>query len=464
MRFNQFVAWASLTGSLSVSTAELVSILKRDAAGTATVYLNEPSGKPQNLASGFIYGLPDDPDGSANSEIPESYIKGIGFNYCRAGGAQLKDSLGWVANQYEGRWNSTLSNYRTTRRYGGRFTLLMHDLWGADSLQAADFQYPGDNGDWKSYDEFLDQVFSDIKKHHMYPGLDIDIWNEPDLSGFWDTTQEQYLAMWERTHTRIRNELPGVPITGPSTSTPATANNQWWEAYMKHISKTATVPDIYSWHLLSPNRNLRESKQQFEVLRKDNKLPNRPLTINEYAWTGNDEQSPAGAVFYISQLERHNAHGLRANWGSGPQLHDLMANLLVKQDGNYSPTGEWHVYNYYHKEMKGFRVTTSPSDDEFFEVYATHAGSPSSVKVLASVRPIAGTKTYGLSISGLSAVGISGQSVDVRTRRFDGPDRQTTIQGPVDLGVERYDIKNDEITLSVSPDQVTNAFAFELEV
>lgn len=80
----------------------------------------------------------------------------------------------------------------------------MHDLWGADSLQDPDFSYPGDDGDWTSYDDFLTQVFSDIVENDMIDGLDIDIWNEPDIPAFWNASQEQYLAMWNRTYPRIR--------------------------------------------------------------------------------------------------------------------------------------------------------------------------------------------------------------------------------------------------------------------
>lgn len=71
-------------------------------SGIATVSLAEPSGTPSHLASGIIYGLPDNEDGSANTNIPESFITGMGLNYCRAGGAQLPDpALGWAAGQYE---------------------------------------------------------------------------------------------------------------------------------------------------------------------------------------------------------------------------------------------------------------------------------------------------------------------------------------------------------------------------
>lgn len=90
---------ASLQVVKSVATpSSLVS--PRDAIGTATVSLAVPSGTPEHLASGFIYGLPDSADGSANFSIPDRLIRDMGFNYNRAGGAQIS-SLGWVAGQFE---------------------------------------------------------------------------------------------------------------------------------------------------------------------------------------------------------------------------------------------------------------------------------------------------------------------------------------------------------------------------
>ena len=42
---------------------------------------------------------------------------------------------------------------RRTAALGGKFVLLDHDLWGADG--AAISRFPGDNGDWTDYDNFL---------------------------------------------------------------------------------------------------------------------------------------------------------------------------------------------------------------------------------------------------------------------------------------------------------------------
>ena len=115
-------------------------------AQTATVTLSAQIGAPSHLASGLIYGIPD-----TQNQIPAQFYTGMGFNYGRAGGAQLPSpSRGWVysTSEYSGRFNSGLSNYKTTRKYGGRYQLLLHDLWGTDT--GANI-YPGDNGDWTRY-------------------------------------------------------------------------------------------------------------------------------------------------------------------------------------------------------------------------------------------------------------------------------------------------------------------------
>lgn len=103
------------------------------------------------------------------------------------------------------RFATVLANYQTTRAQGGTFILLIHDLWGTDGTQASTAPYPGDDGDWSSWDNYLTQLFSDIDANGMTTNLVVDIWNEPDLGTvFWGRTQAQYLQMWGRTYYRWR--------------------------------------------------------------------------------------------------------------------------------------------------------------------------------------------------------------------------------------------------------------------
>lgn len=59
---------------------------------TATVNLGVSKGIPSQWASCFIYGIPDTPN-----QIPDHWYTQIGFQYGRAGGAQLDaPARGWI--------------------------------------------------------------------------------------------------------------------------------------------------------------------------------------------------------------------------------------------------------------------------------------------------------------------------------------------------------------------------------
>ena len=51
--------------------------------------------------------------------------------------------------------------------------------------------WPGDNGNWTAYTNFINQIISDVKANGM-TGSDVrwDMWNEPNV-GFWCRSQAQ---------------------------------------------------------------------------------------------------------------------------------------------------------------------------------------------------------------------------------------------------------------------------------
>jgi hypothetical protein len=48
---------------------------------------------------------------------------------------------------------------------------LIHDLWGADGTQNSSAPYPGDNGNWASWDAYLTQWISDMNANDATAGL-----------------------------------------------------------------------------------------------------------------------------------------------------------------------------------------------------------------------------------------------------------------------------------------------------
>lgn len=218
---------------------------------------------------------------------------------------------------------------------------------------------------------------------------------------------------------------------------------------MSYIAAHDSVPDIYSWHQIGAwEREPDTTIPDFNTLREKHGLPQRPIDVNEYAWP--DEQHPAGSVFFLSQLERHNIRGLRANWGSGSGLHDTMANLLFKKDGNYQPNGEWYLYRYY-AQMDGSRVSTHASSDRKFDVFATVSNNRA--KILAGARSV--PQSYEISVSSLSSLGLPEQgSVHIRTLQFNWSGKEADPGEPIDLGISQH-------TYSANKVSITNPSTFD---
>lgn len=177
------------------------SLVRRDDNTTASVNLGVAKGSPQHWASGFIYGIPDTPD-----QIPDHWYTDMGFNYGRTGGAQLTaPARGWIwgHEEYLGRLNSALSNYQTCRKYGAEVVMLPHDIWGTDSTNDTTV-WPGDNGDWTDWDNFVQTLMADLADNDALEGLVWDIWNEPDIDIFWKRSQQQWIDLYIRTHKILR--------------------------------------------------------------------------------------------------------------------------------------------------------------------------------------------------------------------------------------------------------------------
>jgi hypothetical protein len=440
------------------------SVLPRQSSqDTATVDLTAGArrGAPQNLASGVLYGIPDDP-----TQIPDHFYSDMGFNYARVGGAQL-DAGGWVdgLETYYARFNNTRDNYLQARKFGAKVIILPHDIWGTDHATQSS-NWPGDNGNWTDYDNYLNQLIGDLKTNDMLDGLVYDTWNEPDGS-FWDRSQAQYLDLWSRTYSRIRqdSELDGVLISGPSYASQPNTDNDWWTNWVQRIVADQTIPDQYTWH--DEPGDVANDIPRWTAIREQYNLPDREININEYATF--DRQISAGAAWWISRLERYNLRGLRGNWLSGWQLRDFLASLLTKTDTDdytgtgYAGNGEFNVYKYYYQNMTGERATTTGTGDSVMDVFTTV--DTDKVRVLTGVLNQQGT--WYITISGLPAVGLaSSGTLDIQTWGFDDAGHFGAVTGPSDRGVYGHQYDGDSVTFPVyqtSQDENT-AWAFEFDI
>jgi hypothetical protein len=359
---------ALLTAGALVASA-LVSLAgpARAADESISVDFSTAGAAPTYRASGWIYGM------SENASAPaDHFYRDVKFRYMRAGGAQLDSPGGWVSGKYDRRWNATRAQLLRTRSLGGEFILLPHDLWGADGYPIS--RFPGDNGNWTDYDNFLTRLIADVRATGA--PVQWDLWNEPNITLFWNRPQSQYLELWRRTYQRVRAEFPTQLIVGPSLAGVPSTSPGWWTQYLDFVRANNVVPDIVSWHSLpgDPVANVAAANASLD----QRGIPHpRPYQINEYG--ASNEQNPGDGSWYIARLERAGADGLRANWASAGNLHNDLGNLLVRNSaGQHQPKGEWWVYRFYGSQT-GQIASVTPSQS--YDAFATKASGTAKVLV-----------------------------------------------------------------------------------
>ncbi|KAH6647772.1 glycoside hydrolase family 39 protein [Truncatella angustata] len=420
---------------------------------TATVDLSKTRGDPQNVASGFIYGIPD----NYPNQIPDHWYTDIGFRYARTGGAQLgAPSRGWLWGEFEGRL---------------QYSYIAQQLMACAGANSSTL-WPGDNGNWVDFDKYLATLLDALVDNDMLDGLVIDIWNEPELSVFWQRSLQQYVDLYIRTHKTIRadSRFKNVKISGPSMATAPVNTNVWWTTWLSQIAGNNTVPDQWSYHLERGVSDVTNDPQYTNAslagLLKTHGLPEREVNINEYAVF--DEMHPSGYVWWIARLERYNFLGLLGNWLSGSTLHDLFANLITKTRNPYSyaatdyvaAPGYW-VYRYYATNMTGERLSTTGSTDNLLDVYATK--DDSTVRLLVGSRVASGT--WSVSVTGLSAIGYgTSGSVSINTWGFDGTDAFAPQAAPSFRNTVSHTFTDNTLTFPIYQTDTTTAWAFEFSV
>jgi len=433
------------TLALALATALAVLGARPAAAADESISVNfaTTSGTPTYRASGWIYGMTED-----GSNPPDRFYRDVKFQAMRAGGAQLPGG-GWVGGGYDRRWNATLAQARRTIALGGKFVLLDHDLWGADG--AAISRYPGDNGNWTDYDNFLSRLFNDVRTAGIT--VEWDIWNEPNISIFWNRPQSQYFELWRRTYQRIRATFPNQLIVGPSCAcVPSTSG--WWTQYLDYVRANNVVPDIVSWHALpgDPVANVATASTTLDA----RGIPHsRPYQINEYAAA--NEQNPGDGSWYIARLERAGADGLRANWAGGSNLHNDLAGLLTRNaSGQYQPKGEWWVYNFYGSQT-GQIVSVTPSGS--YDAFATKASGSAMILV-------GGGRTTGnvaVNLQRLDATSGVVQNNQVRVVVASIPyNGGGAVSGPITLRNDVVTLSSNATTINLAHTNIDDTFTITL--
>jgi len=141
-----------------------------------------------------------------------------------------------------------------------------------------------------------------------------DIHNEPDLAGvFWSGTQSQYLDLFGRTATAIRDVDPDAYIEGP-----ALCCVSWQSAFTTYVAANDLPLDGFSFHRYG-NLTSDDVNTDYRGATDSGVVPYRFSTVennlNEYNWT-NDFVAPTEVTTYqsASQLLRSFKAALEKPW------------------------------------------------------------------------------------------------------------------------------------------------------
>ena len=188
------------------------------------------------------------------------------------------------------------------------------------------------------------------------------------------------------------------------------------------------------------------------------------LTRGNHADSG-DERMNAANAWHIARLEHYNTTGLRANWLSGSQLHDFLAELIYRPNAAsaYQPNGNWQLYRYYAQNMTGVRLGTDGSSDGAFDVFATLSDA-GAVRILGGVRAQSGT--WQIQVTNMQALGFPASGrVAVRTLAFVDVVGEGFSNWPTDRGKGKLNYSGGVLTLSVvqTGQDLKTAWAFEFQ-
>ena len=320
----------------------------RAVADQVGVDLRRTLGAPTYAATGFLHGLNQD-----GTQPPDELLRPLKPQLFRGGGSLIAGG-GWSRGGYDGyaaRWANVVARYNRVAvgPINAEYCIVISDLWGAEgvTLEPSD-PYPGDDGDWTYYEQFLIQLVNDVKAAGMKPSrVQYEIWNEPDYGNvYWPRPKAQYEEMWRRGVRLIRQLDPQARIVGPTFTRITVTESSWhMDEWLDMVVDSGTAPDILSWHDLIPGRDPVDQADLARDLLAERGLNDVALELNEYP--ASNALDPGYNMWYVSRLQRSGIdYGVLAIYGPCCMFPQLDGLLTQEGDELYT-TGRWWGYERY---------------------------------------------------------------------------------------------------------------------
>ena len=422
------------TWSAIVTAGTLAGVAAQAAPTVLTVDASRPFKPVDHAASGSLYGIGDE------GWPPDEWIARIRPKMF----TQPPPGATHRPNQEPAPVGDTLKVWRVASRAGASLTIRLPDIFPSFPYQ------------WRGDDYWYAQVKAIVNETLASGANNVygyEIWNEPQWT--WKSEWGDYFAMWERTYRLIRELDPHSRIIGPSYDRDYETGLR---RFMTLAVGSGTVPDIVSWHELSPSEGLRvgEHVAFYRSLETELGIPPRPISINEYG-SPRDAGVPGWLVRFVARLERAKVDTANlAFWHKPGRLSDL----LVPVGGGSGParradpTGNYWLFAWY-GDMTGDMVETKgPDGGRVLDGFASADKRTRTVRVIFG----GGGGDIRLEIEGLRALRGFGDSANVQVLATEWTGTDGASAGPVPLFEGKYPVRDGSISIPVSGLQDTDAY------
>ncbi|HEY4207146.1 MAG TPA: glycoside hydrolase family 88 protein, partial [Puia sp.] len=269
VRMKHHLEGRTISGNMSALPARLVSADFRKPAGTFSRSFEECVG-----AGRAAEGLRA--DWQQQLAVAE---KAIGFKYIRFHGLLCDEMHVYTEDKKTGQpiynWQYVDKLYDYLLSIGIRpFVELGFMPPDLASGTKTVFWWKGNVTPPKSYERWSDLIHALVKHFEDRYGRSevekwyFEVWNEPDLHGFFDGTQEQYFHLYQVTAAAVKAVCPTYRVGGPATS-----GSKWIREMLRYCAANKLTLDFISTH----SYNTRTVFDEFG-------LKKRSMLSSDYLW------------------------------------------------------------------------------------------------------------------------------------------------------------------------------------
>jgi hypothetical protein len=187
--------------------------------------------------------------------------------------------------------------------------------------------------------------------------------NEPDFIWYslrdsdparYAAQRDRFFADWETIYRRIRSIDPGARIVGPNETS---FDSRFLPDFLSWAKQHDVLPDIASWHELSPNfmPRWRGDYAGYRAIERQAGVGPLPISINEYA-NRRDLTVPGQLVQWVSRFENSKVYADQPYW-------DVASNLAGNVVQTNQPNGGWWFFKMY-ADMTGDTVAVTPPNPD----------------------------------------------------------------------------------------------------